>query len=1631
MKKTLRLIAVAIMLFAAINTQAQLYISEILASNASINQDPLHNDNSDWVEIYNAGSEPVDLINYYLTDDFDTPDKWQIPVNVVVEPGGYQLIWCDGSDAFGYASFKLSASGEELALVSPELEIIDSLVFDVQMPDISYGVNEDNPGVYYYFSKVTPGAKNEIEIFEGFTVLYPTFHTLGGFFEDPITVNITCDQGGSVRYTLDGSEPSLEDPEFGEPLVIDQTTVVRARVFEDDKIPGPIITNSYFFGENFEERGLPVVSIATNPENFWDADTGIYVQDFKPDWEVPINIEYFTNDGADRAAFNYSAGTKITGLNSWELPQKMLSIYFRKKYGESKLEYQLFDDSPRNEFKSFSLRAAGSDWSYTLLRDIFGQGASKMNTNVDMMNFKQCIVYVNGKYMGIHNIRERVNDDYVEANYGIDNSDFDMIENEETVENGSIDSYNSFMDLYSKDLSVADNYNAVAQEMDIEMFTDFMITELVSANPSVGHNVMAWKPKQGGQWRWILMDLDRGFDISNDNYIDFFINSTPSPFASLMKSSAYVDYFGKRLAGQLLTSFSPQKLHDELDALAGNIRAEIPYHVKRWEGATSSYGDAISSVGTWENNICDMHAYIDQRSFLLLTDLVEYDFGTPAFLGIKSFPENAGTFTVNGLKSVDGSILGLYPQNMDVTIQANPKAGYEFTGWQIAQEAVLLPRESEWDYLDDGSEPGADWFAEDYSVAGWNSGPAILGFGGNEETSLNETTAGRRPANINSYYFRSTFNVPSVLPGENSALDNCYVNVLWDDGIVLYINGNVVLRMNAGSECSPLNFNETAGVQVPDGAKGTYFTFKIPEQFLQTGINTIAAEVHRGPSSGGFFGFGGTQDNDLLFDLEVIQLDEQNTVSVAEYANSSAEKIYEINGNAITFHQNENIFLIATYEQVSECVIPEIITEDVVLSKDCSPYLVQENVVVESGATLTIEAGVEIYMPEGGLFYVYGTMLAHGQEGDTIRFMLHPDSKGESWGALLFQNTSTVSVLDYVAVENASHGPISQRDVGAISAFNAKLEMSNIRIDNVNNNPIHARLSDIKLSNSYLHSRVTGDLINVKYGRAYIENCDFVGNNMPDTDAIDYDDVQDGVIKNVRIYSFLGSNSDAIDIGERAENVLIDGIFVNNITDKGISVGQLSSAIIKNSIFVNCNLGFGLKDSCKVTADHCVFYNCVQPIASYEKNAGSAGGNAVVTNSIFSNASDVSFYVDDKSSLIIRHSISDNDSLPDNGTNLFGNPYFVAPTQYNFNLQEKSPCIGKASDKSTIGVERNITDMLPEIVISGLSINALNQENIPEYIALFNPATVPQDITGYMVDKGVTITFPEIIIESNETIYLTDTLIDSYWEKIDARVYKWEKGKLSNNGESIRLVDVNGIVIDYINYDEAEWPDDAFKFGVAMELTEPSADNHFAEYWKALPYIDSDNDSVPDAIDECPDDSEKSVAGDCGCFVPEGSCSGLTIALKDGWNLISFNMLPTDHSIEKVFDEIMDNIDVIKNDNGFFKPSSTNYLNSLQSITFESGYFVKVIGGVDFELKGIKSNGISTELNEGWNLMGVPADRALSIEFVLSNSNCSAITIKNFDDYYSEIISNGNLKELQPGKGYYIYVEEECVIAWE
>jgi len=362
------LIIIILLFFFTKTGKAQLFINEFSASNTGVWVDPDYKESGDWIELYNEGTEPIDLGGYFLTDNFNDKEKWKIPEGTIIGSKGFLIIWADGYGIGLHTSYKLSADGEEIALVHPSGAVVDSVSFGIQDPNLSMGRDPVNKQ-WAFFTQPTPGSINNTVQFDGIVKNPPDFSIPGGIFNRTITLNLRSLHGGTIRFTLDGSEPNETSTLAGLPIQITKTTVVRARIFKPGQLPGPVLTHTYFIDLNNELSGLPVFSISSAPENFWGKEKGIYTQNFKPDWEIRANIELFEKDGRDKAAFNLQAGIKVNGLYAWKLPQKMLGIYFRKEYGEGKLDYPIIFDKPRKAYDTFALRASGSDWGNTLFRD--------------------------------------------------------------------------------------------------------------------------------------------------------------------------------------------------------------------------------------------------------------------------------------------------------------------------------------------------------------------------------------------------------------------------------------------------------------------------------------------------------------------------------------------------------------------------------------------------------------------------------------------------------------------------------------------------------------------------------------------------------------------------------------------------------------------------------------------------------------------------------------------------------------------------------------------------------------------------------------------------------------------------------------------------------------------------------------------------------------------------------------------------------------------------------------------------------------------------------------------------------------------------------------------------------------
>ncbi len=525
---------------------------------------------------------------------------------------------------------------------------------------------------------------------------------------------------------------------------------------------------------------------------------------------------------------------------------------------------------------------------------------------------------------------------------------------------------------------------------------------------------------------------------------------------------------------------------------------------------------------------------------------------------------------------------------------------------------------------------------------------------------------------------------------------------------------------------------------------------------------------------------------------------------------------------SILYNCESDTSFIALFQPSGGVILPPQIQENTTLQGNAI-YYVSEHLQIPAGLTLTLEVGVQILMPDQGHIIVDGQLIINGTEATPVTITSNPNTGTERWGGISFSNALDTSRINHLNLSGASKGvdPIIHR--GAISGFNSNLIIDHLDIQDVIF-PVYIQGGSVQLLNSSLRCEFISDYINVKRAEVLIDGCSFYGSDAPDTDAIDLDGVEGGVISNNRIYNFSGPNSDGIDIGEQSHGVFIRENLIYHSSDKGISIGQESIIFIERNLIVGCQRGVAVKDNSLAQLSNNTFVNNQYSLACYEKNSGNGGGTANDKNSIYANSLSSNLFIDEFSEIDVRYSLSDTELLAGAG-NLFADPFFVDPVLYNFQLDPNSPCIDTGNpndpnddDGSPIDMgayyNYNLNDYpfpIPGRYISFLKINEFLASNtssnsdeaneFDDWIEIYNPTDQAIDLSNlYLSDNPNNLTkwqFPE----ESSTIETGGFLL--IWCDEDGSQGPLHTNfKLSAGGEFIALVDSDGLsIIDSLTFE--------------------------------------------------------------------------------------------------------------------------------------------------------------------------------------------------------------------------------------
>lgn len=678
MKKYLKpfLICKSLILF-LLSANSQIVINEFMAKNDSSFADS-QNNYYDWIELYNTSDSIVSLLNFSITDEVTNLRKYEFG-NVSIPPKSYLMLYASGEEVVKnediYLGFKISNNGESLILSNGDSTIIDSIAPVFLGDNISFGRLSDGQNIFGYFLHGTPNGSNSgLEVMKYHEIL--NFSHSPGFYSSPVNLSInTMEQAADIFYSLDGSIPDTNSLKYSDAIQlinrstesniiseiitwpewspwphpnlttkIDKGNVLRIQAFLNGKKAGNLYTHSYFvFPSGRTTYSLPIISVVTDSNNLFNADSGIYVpgnsysngftgnySNRGKEWERAANVECI--DESNSVVINQQVGIRVEGATSQIIPNKSLRIYARDSYGKETIEQPLFSEDI-TEFKKLLLRPAGQDFHLSYLRDILAHELAK-RMQLDYQAFKPVILFMNGEYWGINYLREFQDENYLESHYNENKNEF--ILEEESAE------FQTFIDyVTNNDLTTNSIYSEVVNQLDIDSYINYTLHEMFTGRWDY-MNRCPWKHEEG-KWRFFTSDYDASFEgpcaitySVEQDMVDYLLGSnspcwsTSFPCNNIMcyplNSNILIrklisnDTFKERFIDladyHLKHTFRRDTISAILNSIQSSLEPEINKHIERW--------NAPENLSSWKEEINSVNNYCSLRNCILRTHIKNY-----------------------------------------------------------------------------------------------------------------------------------------------------------------------------------------------------------------------------------------------------------------------------------------------------------------------------------------------------------------------------------------------------------------------------------------------------------------------------------------------------------------------------------------------------------------------------------------------------------------------------------------------------------------------------------------------------------------------------------------------------------------------------------------------------------------------------------------------------------------------------------------------------------------------------------------------------------------------------------------------------------------------------------------------
>ena len=692
-------------------------LNEVMAANVDVMMSPAYNFDG-WIELYNTTAQPVTLGGCYLSDDPSEPRKWHLPMAYGnLDAYGRCQIWMGSHEIRAMqAPFKLDCEGGFLILTTEDGQQVMNESYPPAISRAAYARTTDGGDEWAWTDRPTPGTDNSRTTYADGRVEPPVINQPGGFFEQNFKLYPTRPTGTILRYTTDGTTPTLTNghTQDSQGISVNNSQTLRFRLFQDGMLPSEVVTRTFIKKDH--DHTLPVIMVSATPRYLYDDSIGVYVRgvngrtgngqsspaNWNMDWDRPVNFHYVLPQ-TNEVVVNQDVDFTISGGWTRSNNPKSFKLKADRVYeGLNTIDYPFFSAKPFNRNKTLQVRYGGNDNHHRIKDAALHEIIQRSGIDLDVMSYQPAVHYINGEYKGLINIREPNNKDFAFANWGLGKDELEVYEQSPDsgayMMLGSRDVLDRLVEL-SQTASRPESYEEIRSLLDIDEYINYMAAELyLSSWDWPDNNVKAYRPKDGGRYRFTFFDLDAAFGTEGRQYDEeneVLMDGNPLRWIEGMQWHRY-DYIydtGERRYGEIRfctfflnmlsnTTFRRQFI-DALSIMAGSI-----FDPFRIEDILNELGDRVRPTMAWENASPDgslneirnaMNGRAD-RWAKYMKDYAPLRLGsaTTCQLSLDSNVPDAPIF-LNGQLVPYGQFSG--PVFAPATLSVQVPAGYRFLGW--------------------------------------------------------------------------------------------------------------------------------------------------------------------------------------------------------------------------------------------------------------------------------------------------------------------------------------------------------------------------------------------------------------------------------------------------------------------------------------------------------------------------------------------------------------------------------------------------------------------------------------------------------------------------------------------------------------------------------------------------------------------------------------------------------------------------------------------------------------------------------------------------------------------------------------------------------------------------------------